>query len=183
MGLFLSALIVQNASEEDVKKSLEKAGNDYPDWYLVSEECQYQKCGSGVKVLLSDMCCGYEDIPKEISEKLMCPVLLCYIYDGDYWGYFFYENGKELDVFKPIPDYFEDISMEQRKHLAGNSEIISKYFNIDNAKIKNYLQEWTEDILEAEEKRAYEDDEFCIGEDWQMADFMKAIRYSYDWEN
>ena len=42
---------------------------------------------------------------------------------------------------------------------------------------------WTEDILEAEEKRAYEDDEFCIGEDWQMADFMKAIGYSYDWEN
>ena len=142
-----------------------------------------QKCGSGVKVLLSEMCCGYEDIPKEISEKLMCPVLLCYIYDGDYWGYFFYENGKELNVFNPIPDYFEDISMEQRKHLAGNSEIISKYFNIENAKIKNYLQEWTEDILEAAEKRAYEGDECCIGEDWQMADFMKAIGYSYDWGN
>ena len=96
---------------------------------------------------------------------------------------FFYENGKELNVFNPIPDYFEDISMEQRKHLAGNSEIISKYFNIENAKIKNYLQEWTEDILEAAEKRAYEGDECCIGEDWQMADFMKAIGYSYDWEN
>ena len=77
MGLFLSALIVQNASEEDVKKSLEKAGNDYPDWYLVSEECQYQKCGSGVKVLLSDMCCGYEDIPKEISRNLC--VLFYYV--------------------------------------------------------------------------------------------------------
>ena len=36
MGLFLSALIVQNASEEDVKKSLEKAGNDYPDFRRMS---------------------------------------------------------------------------------------------------------------------------------------------------
>ena len=72
MGLFLSALIVQNASEEDVKKSLEKAGNDYPDWYLVSEECQYQKCGSGVKVLLSDMCCVkcYTNVVTGVANKI-----------------------------------------------------------------------------------------------------------------
>lgn len=182
MGMFLNVLIVQNTKEEDVKKSLEKAGGVYPDWNLVPEECKYKECNSGVKVLLSDMCAGYEDIPKEISKELMCPAMLCYIYDGDYWGYDFYDSGREIDSFNPMPEYFEEVSEEEKQRLSGNSEIIARYFHIDEARIKNYLIPWDDDILDADEStKAYEEDEFCIGEDWQIADFMNAIGYSYDW--
>lgn len=181
MGMFLSVLIVQNQKAEDVKKSLKALGNSNPRWNLVPEECQYQECDGGVKVLLSDMCAGYEEIPQKLSKELLSPVMLCYIYDGDYWGYDFYDKGIELDTFNPMPDYFEEVSEEEKQRLSGNSKVISRYFNVEEAKIKNYLQTWTDYILDNEEKRAYADDEFCIGEDWQMADFMRAVGYPYSW--
>ena len=94
MGLFLNVLIVKNSTEENVRKTLERMEDSNLDWNLISAKCRYQECHNGVKVLLSDMCAGYEDMTQKLSKELMCPVLLCYIYDEDYWGYYFYEKGK-----------------------------------------------------------------------------------------
>lgn len=182
MGLFLSTLIVQNSNENDVRSFLEKAEKNYPEWKLIADECRLQECTGGIKVLLNEMCAGYEDIPLEISRELTTSAMLCYIYDGDYWGYFFYDKGKEADSFNPIPDYFEEISDEEKQRLSGNSKVIAQYFNVDESRIKKYLVLWNDDIFDTDEMpKAYDDDEFGTGEDWQMADFMKAIGYSYCW--
>lgn len=182
MGLFLSVVIVKNADEEAVKSCLVKAGNAHPDWNLITGECQYRPWVGGVKVLLNDMCAGYEAIPQELSKELLCPSMLCYIYDGDYWGYYFYEKGKELDAFHPMPDYFEPVSEEERQRLSGNSAVLARYFSIDEGRIKRYLVPWDADILESGEcPKAYENDVCGVGEDWQMADFMSALGCPYDW--
>lgn len=182
MGMFLNVLIVQNVTEKDVKSTFQKLSGHCSDWNLVLEECTYQECSGGVKVLLSDMCTGFENIPQEISKELMCPAMLCYIYDGDFWGYHLFDRGSEVDSFNPMPEYFEEISQEEKQRLSGNSKVIAQYFNVDESRIKKYLIQWDEDILDADElPKAYESDEFGIGEDWQMADFMKAIGYPYGW--
>ena len=108
--------------------------------------------------------------------------MLCYIYDGDYWGYYFYDKGMVLDCFNTMPDYFVKISEEERQRLAGNSKIIAAYFDVEEAEIKNDIQIWTDDILDSEDEiYAYSEDEFCMGENWQMADFMRKIGYLYQW--
>lgn len=117
MGMFLSVLIVQDANQQDVKNSLEKTGKLYPNWNLLPEECQYRAYSGGVQVLLNEMCAGYEDIPREVSKDLICPAMLCYLYDGDFWGYFLYDKGDEVDNFNPMPDYFEEVSEEEKLRL------------------------------------------------------------------
>ena len=52
---------------------------------------------------------------------------------------------------------------------------------MDVSSIDNYLRFWTEEVFEEEGKKAYADDEFDIGEDWQMADFMRKLGYPYEW--
>lgn len=53
---------------------------------------------------------------------------------------------------------------------------------MDESRIQNYLIEWKADIFAAAElPKAYEQDTYHIGEDWQMADFMEAIGYPYNW--
>ena len=111
-----------------------------------------------------------------------CAALLCYIYDDDFWGYFLYQSGQELDVFQAIPDYFEEPSPEKRARLAGNSGVLSQVFAVDASRMEQYLQAWTEDMVESEEVQlAYPEDTACIGDCWQMTDFMVALGYPYTW--
>ncbi len=182
MGLFLNVLIVQNAKEQDVRKSLQTMGERFPKWSLDLSQCSYQECGGGVKVFLNEHCCGYHNVPQAVSEDLSCPALLCYIYDGDFWGYYFYDRGERVDAFDPIPDYFGEVSEKEREELRGQSEVIARYFNVEPSRIERYLVPWDEELLDSGEfPKAYPDDKFGTGEDWQMADFLRTIGYPYGW--
>lgn len=179
MGLFLSVLIVKGRTEADVRPKIEKcAANE--EWNLIPAECRYREYGDGVQILLNDMCSGYDEMTLELSGELSSAVMLCYIYDDDFWGYDLYENGEKLDSFSPMPDYFEEVSEEEKQELAGNSGVIARCFNVDEDKIKGYLVEWSDETLDAGQP-AYEGDEFCAGDPWQMADFMDKIGYPYEW--
>ena len=181
MGAFVNTLIVKGRKAADVKNVLDRKGDD-PSWNLVPAECQYREYGGGTAVLLSDMCAGYDAMTQELSEELACPVMLCYIYDGDFWGYFFFDSGRAVDTFMPMPNYFEEVPEEEQKKAAGSSSVIAGYFDVDEADIRNYLRRWPDGIWDSdEEARAYDGDEACIGQDWQMADFMRALGYPYEW--
>ena len=181
MGAFINVLVVQNRSGEAVRNALEALG-DNPAWNLIPGQCRYQERGGGVSVLLSDMCSGYDAMTQELSKELACPVMLCYIYDGDFWGYFFFDSGEHLDAFMPMPYYFEEMPEEEQQRVKGNSRLIAERFNVKEEDVAQYLRLWTEQDLNGNEPGyAYPDDEFSIGEDWQMADFMRAIGHPYDW--
>lgn len=181
MGLFLQAVVALHAGEGAVRAALaemEKNG----DMGLVASECQCRESRKGTAVLCNEACAGYGDLAKGLSEALEQPVLLLYIYDEDFWGYFFYEGGRELDCFQPIPDYFEEVPEEERGRMLGNSGLVSEYFGVEEAEIEGYLTEWTEEKLECYEEKAYADDEFGQCDCWQMADFMRRLGFPYEWE-
>lgn len=182
MGLFLSILLIPGQTEQTVAPVLKRLGVAHPDWDLNLNECAYQAAERGLTVQLNDHCAGYEEIPQTLSQALDTTALLCYIYDDDFWGYFLYQNGQELDVFQAMPDYFEEPSPQKRARLAGNSAVLSQAFGVDASRVEQYLQTWTEEIVESEEEqRAYPEDEACIGDCWQMTDFMAALGYPYTW--
>ena len=179
MGLFLNVLIVPDRDKATVKNCLDQKG-DLPGWELKPSECQYKDDSTGTMVLLNDWCSGYADIPKAISQELHSTALLCYIYDGDFWGYFLYQNGMELDRFTPMPSYFEEISEDERQRCAGSSQVLAQCFQIPAERVERYLQEWTDEILESDQEvYAYEGDESPAGQDWQMTDFMNALGFPY----
>lgn len=192
MGLFLQTAILPECGETQARNAVEavakKLGgldkgekNKYEFMNLIPEECQYKEQGGGTSILFNEECGGFEDLAEAISKETQKPILLLYIYDGDFWGYSLYDNGVEIDRFNPMPDYFEEASEAQMEKEKGNAEIIAKYFHVEKADIEKYLIFWTDELLESEDgQKAYEDDEFSIGEDWQMADFMRKLGYPYE---
>lgn len=180
MGLYLQTAVIPNCSERAARAAIEKM-EAIPELELTAADCRCRELQNGVNILLNDGCMGYEGLAKALSLELKQPVMLLYILDEDYWGYYFYENGKELDSFNPMPDCYEEVSDEERRRLAGNSGVIAEYFQIAPEGIERYLVQWTEAYLDDYEAKAYEDDEFGRCDCWQMADFMRKIGYPYEW--
>lgn len=196
MGLFLQTAVIPDCSEDEVKNAvaavaetysqeLETLGSDdapeYPIINLIPDECRYQASERGVCILFNEDCIGYEALAGAVSKELGNAVLLLYIYDGDYWGYFLYDNGAEIDRFVPMPDYFEEVSEADMQQMKGNADVIAKYFHVDKDSFEKYLVFWTGDMMDDYSAKAYEDDEFGQCEDWQMTDFMRKLGYLYEW--
>lgn len=196
MGLFLQTAIIPDCSEAAVRKAVAAVAEKYsheleaPDFDETSEyhildlmpdDCKYQSAPDGISILFNEDCIGYESLAGALSEELSKAVLLLYIYDGDYWGYFLYDKGLEIDRFVPMPDYFETVSKEEKQQMKGNVDIIAKYFHVDKASIEKYIVFWTDKMMNDYSAKAYEDDEFGQCEDWQMVDFMRKLGYPYEW--
>lgn len=175
MGLFLQTAIAPNCGETEVRRAVEKLASKME---IIPEQCQYRKSGAGCAVLFNDDCCGFDELARELSIALSRPVMLLFIYDGDFWGYFFYDNREELDSFNSLPDYFESSPGEQQSG-AGDSGVIARYFQVEQKDIELYLRIWTEEMMEEYEKPAYPGDEFGQCDCWQMADFMRKLGFPY----
>lgn len=179
MGLFLETAIVNSKDLNKVKQSLEEISKEKTKFELNPENCKFSQSEKGIQLLLNEDCVGYEELAKDLSEKISSYVMLLYIYDEDFWGYFLYDKGTEMDRFSPEPGYFgED---ENSERYSGNAEIISKYFGTPKESIEKYLIEWTDEHYEEGDILAYENDEFAYTDCWQMTDFMNKLGFPYRW--
>lgn len=195
MGLFLQAAIMPGCKEADARAAVTVVAEKYSSSFdelekggsaedamiisdLIPDECQYIENANGVSILFNAGCIGYASIAKAVSGEYGKAVLLLYIYDGDYWGYWLYDKGELIDQFNPMPDYFGEVSEDVIQKSKGNAEIIAKYFQVEKASIEKYLVHWSEETMGG---KACEDDEFGY-EDWQMADFMRKLGYPYQFD-
>ena len=179
MGLFLQTAIIPDGDEKTVRSVLEGLAQGENPMKLDMPECRFFSNDKGVQVLFNDWCTGYETLAKNLSKETGRAVLLLYIYDDDFWGYFFWENGVELDNFSTIPDYFGE--KETMQDLSGNAALIAARFHIPEGVAARYLIAWSWDDQE-EDRKAFEDDEFTIGDCWQMVDFMAKLGWPWRWD-
>ena len=95
--------------------------------------------------------------------------------------YSLYEDGKTVDQFNPIPDYWQEIDDKERQSWRGDAKEVAKRVpNLSPELISKYLIPWSDEILESDERiKAYPDDEFFYGDDWQLTDFMKRLDLVY----
>ena len=117
-----------------------------------------------------------------LSSELNRPVFSLHVHDGDLWMYVFFVDGEESGRFNPLPEYWDDsISVEERESWAGDASILCLHWpGIAEEDIKNYLIHWDLDQLsEGLQTKAYPEDEYPIGQDWQICDFMKKISLIY----
>ena len=184
MGLFLEPAIIPDCTEDELRAALRVLeGTNTPVRQLKAAECRVKTRNSGVGVLFNDYCGGYGEFAKELSAQLDKLVLHLYLYDDDFWGYFCCEKGQMLDEFTPMPDYFGEVSEEERQRVEGSSVLIAERFHVPQAEIERYLTTWAWDVLDADTlPKAYESDQATVGDCWQMADFMEKLGYPYDWE-
>ncbi len=121
MGLFLETAIIKGRGLFPVNS------NDYG---IVPEKCIMAANKAGTTLQFNEDTTGFEKLAADLSREANGTVLLCYIYDDDFWGYSLYDRGQEKDVFCPIPDYFGDVDEKDVLKMAGNAEVLSEVFNI-----------------------------------------------------
>ncbi len=186
MGLFLSASGVLSPDGAAVRNAIAsyvtstggtfelRAGttNDRNIGVMQSSE-------STTTVLYPDGFSDWDDLSKFLSLELKKPVFSFHIHDGELWMFIAFIDGKEVAWFNPIPDYWEEVNDEERSRWAGNAQLVASLVpNLAADSIERYFVPWTEDVLAAEQK-SYNDDEFPIGVDWQLTDFMRRIGFVY----
>lgn len=161
MGLFLHVVLFPDGEEQKCQSAVKLcAANPYVS--VRAEECRWHIYDRGPAVQLNNDCCGYDVLAKNLSLLMPSPVMVLYIYDGDFWGYYLWQNGAETDQFASLADYFEEGQPPQK---PGNVQKVAQCFGVPPENIAQYLTPWDED---------------SVNDSWQMADFMEALGFDYN---
>ncbi len=178
MGLFLQTALFPGCDESIARDAVEAAAKN-PAFYIDLEACRYAQSYEGTQVLIEGDTLGFAPLAKALSNASENPVLLLYIYDGDYWGYDFYGGGEE-DHFNTVPDYFGPVSPEEKQRLTGNPAALSGWLPTwDTGMMRRYLVHWSDLDEDAMEETACPDDRFPYGDCWQMTDFMAQLGFPW----
>ena len=146
------------------------------------EECLVISEGiGGVSVLYPSSFFEWDDASEFMSKKLGRPVFSFHIHDGDLWMYVLYDKGTKVDQFNPIPDYWKKTNDANRRAWAGNAaEVANRVPGLSPGSIVKYLVSWDDSVIGTSTRsKAYPDDQFDYGSDWQLVDFMKRIGLDY----
>lgn len=173
MGVFLHTVLFPGGDKPKCQAAVVKATEDKA-LELRLDKCRWHRFEGGPAVLLNDDCCGYEALAEKLSASLPGPVMVLYIYDDDYWGYFLWQNGAELDRFASLPHYFAPGSPPDR---PGNAALVAQLFEVGTQTVAPYLLPWDEERMGS---YARDGDQAVIGDSWQMADFMERLGFNYD---
>ena len=176
MGLFLQVALFPGSDVAVSRAAVEQTAQT-GNYDLNLKACQYIQTGEGTQAFLAGEL-GFEYLAEEISRACCAPVLLLYIYDGDFWGYDYYFAGKEVDHFSSCPDYFgEDKNRWER--LAGKPLSLIGTFPIQHPEsIIRYFPLHMDNKPTAEEL-AYPGDQYPYGDCWQMTDFMAKLGFPW----
>jgi hypothetical protein len=186
MGNFLALSGVIGKTQNEVFTSMTNYANSVDggiqqDNTLNSDNgncCIIEESNGNTTIFYPDGYLEWDDSSEFISRELNATVFSLHIHDGDLWMYLLYNNGKVIDQFNPIPDYWdENITEEEIESWKGNASVVTKYVSyIKQKEIEKYLVRW--DLDEEESTKAYPTDEFTK-EEWQLVDFMKKLKLPY----
>lgn len=119
-----------------------------------------------------------DDAGKHLSRDLGKPVFSLHIHYGDLWMFTLFSNGEELDRFSTLPEFWGELSPEEKVKWQGNAEVVASVVpGLSPDAISEYLVPWDVDF--EEEANAYPDDHFAVGNCWQMTDFMGKLGAEY----
>jgi hypothetical protein len=186
MGLFLSASGVIGAGQDMVERSISsfasgrdgtfepRAGttND-PNIAVIAES------GINTTILYPREFMAYEDLSRHLSSDLQVPVFWFHIHDGDLWMFVLFDKGEQVTQFNPIPAYWQEVTPEEHRRWSGDAQVVCQHVSgVSADRINRYFVEWTEEVTGGGE-RAYPEDRFPYGVDWQMTDFMRRVGLQY----
>ena len=166
---------LQSYQEQKQRQFYPAAGTTNDPDILVLTETADQK----IFLLYPNGFFEWDELSAYLSSQLQCPVFSFHIHDGDLWMFVFFSQGEQITQFNPIPNYWDDgISDEEIDQWKGDASLIFAHWpGITEESISRYFTRWN---LEAEtQAKAYPDDEFGFGCDWQMCDFIRKLGLIY----
>lgn len=175
MGVFASAAVWRDMDEAWNRRAADAvaAAAKDPEFAVRPEKCAIEHCRGGVAVWFNEDCPCDEKLAEFLSKELGGAVLVCGIYDSDFWDYYLFDKGIEKDRFCTIPDYFEEMDKRELRRWKGSAVLLRRYFKC-SWKIAAYLHFWKEDTRG---KKACRDDEYVNGDCWQLCDFLHTLGF------
>ena len=164
MGVFWHVAVLKKQNQVDVQEVLNELAAGENEFELELDDNAVCECDAGIIIGLNDFCLAFDGLAKALSEKLEGPVLVCDIYDDDYWDYFLYKEGRELDKFMTVPDCFEELSEEEWERWRGNAALLAQEFGCSEEAVSKYLRFWN-------------DDEEGGWDAWEVVDFLEAVGF------
>ena len=137
---------------------------DYMTSYLAPASTSW----SSVMLHLNSLMAGA--LAGELSRTIDGPAIAFLEFEQAAWGYFLFDRGRAIDKFWNIPEVVEVPSNE----FAGNVETVSRVFGAEPQSIIPYLQHVTDSA-----GKAFDDDEFALGDHWVRVDFMRRLGLQY----
>ena len=178
MGVFLQTALFPGCAESAARVAVETASKN-PVFRIDLKRCKYTQNYEGTQVLIEGDGLGFAALARALADLSENPVMLLYIYDGDYWGYDFY-GGQEEDHFSTRPDCFGPVSPREKQRLSGNPAALSGWLPTwDTAMMRRYLVHWSDLDEAAMEETACPGDRFTYGDCWQMTDFMARLGFPW----
>ncbi len=113
-----------------------------------------------------------EPLAAELSRITGGPAIVVLDYDQDTWGYCLFDSGAFLDRFWSVPGAVDVPPTE----CAGNAEAVYSVFGVPAESVAPYIRH----VTEAEHGfKAFDDDEFTLGDHWVRVDFMRRLGLNY----
>jgi len=186
MGLFLAASGIIGADGAAVERSVAKFANAHTGTFEPCDETADDRNiavitqgGPNTTILHPSDFMQCEALSQHLSKDLQVPVFSLHIHDGDLWMFVLFANGEEVAKFNPIPEYWEELDPREKAGWAGDAQIVCQLIaGLSPESIRNYFVEWTEPLSGSGQK-AYPDDEFAYGSEWQLTDFMRRVGLKY----
>lgn len=162
MILYLHTILFPDGEEYQCREAVAQCNQQHDYLGIRPENYHWRRHNKGIVTLSTDYCCAYGTLAEKLSGLTDCPVMLLYIYHDDFWGYYLFHKGMELDRFVSWPDYFHP---GYPPNKPGNAQIVSQYFGVAPDSLENYLTPW---------------DKHDMGDCWQMTEFMGTLGFDYD---
>jgi hypothetical protein len=184
MGQFISMSGVVGGDEESVVRALsayaEHRGGSMASAKLTAGDngCMIVSEGTGgVTAFYPDDFFDWDDASSDLSTRLGLPVFSFHIHDGDLWMYTLYKDGRAVDQFNPVPDYWDERA--DTDPWKGDARTVAR--NVPGVKpeqISKYLVRWGDDVFEMDARtKAYPTDTHHYGDDWQLVDFITKLGF------
>jgi hypothetical protein len=117
MGAFFESIHVRTENSDVVRKALEDLAKDADCKFLLGPAA-----GGWVSVFPDD--CGQSNqVPVEIAKRLPHDVFHLIVHDDDIFFYYFYRDGRLIDQYNSCPDYFHEVSDEEKQQGQGHPEL------------------------------------------------------------
>lgn len=172
MGLFLQMAAVA-ATGDAVAGSIKRVAAEPVNSEIIAHQ------GDKALVIFNEYAEGISEICRKVSSDLRAPVFYLHIHDEDLWMHEFFVNGALADQFNTMPDYWGEISQEEKARWRGNAEVIGQLWpSVTADSIRRYLVNHSDGVI-AKDAKAYPSDCCQYWDCWQITDFMEKLGVPY----
>src|SRR5689334_19428419 len=120
MGAFYESIHVRTENSAAVQKALERIAKEVDCKFLI---------GPAINGWISVFPSESEQtdrISVDIAKCLPDDILHLIVHDDDIFSYFFYRDGRLIDQYNSCPDYFDEVSEEEKRECRGHPELFQE---------------------------------------------------------